>query len=470
MEIREALDRFIEEHAQEMVEDLRRLVRVPSTKGEAEAGAPFGPGPARALEEALALARERGLETRNCQGYVGLADLNQGPTRLGILAHLDVVPQGGNWTRPPFDLTREGGRLYGRGTADDKGPAVAALYAMLAVRAAAPELAGNARLILGTDEESGSADLAWYFAREPVPPFLFTPDADYPLINVEKGRLAPVAQGSWPREEGVSRVAELAGGERPNVVPRKAEALVAGLTPEQCAREAKRVAGETGVAFTLREEGEGTRIEARGTGAHAARPEQGNSALTALLALLSALPLGEGPQSAAIRALSRMFPHGDSGGQALGWACRDESSGPLTLNLGVLELGEEGFTAQLDARTPVTADQRRLLEILAQRLAPIGGRIREEGLVPPHAVPEDSPLVRTLLKIYEECTGRPGECLSTGGLTYVHNIPGGVAFGCAMPGVDNRMHGADEFVLLSDLVLSAKMFARAILELCGPAQ
>ena len=467
VEIRKKLDRYFEEHREELVEDLRRLVRIPSTKGPAAPGQPFGPGPAQALEEALALARERGLEVRSCEGYVGVVDLNARPTRLGILAHLDVVPQGGNWTYPPFDVTWEDGRLYGRGTADDKGPAVAALHALLAVKELVPELAGNARLILGTDEESGSGDIAWYFAREPVPPYLFTPDADFPLINVEKGRLAPVIGGRWPRSGALPRVLSLKGGERANVVPRQAEARLAGLFPEECAPLLDQVRARTGVSFEARTEGAGMLLTALGTNAHAATPEAGNSALTALLEALAALPLAEDAAGRTIRALAELFPHGDTRGRALGWACEDGQSGALTWSLGLMELGEEGFTAQLDARTPVTADQQRMLDLLSEKLSTVDGQIREPGLTPPHCVEEDSRLVRTLLGIYEAYTGQPGRCLAIGGGTYVHNLPGGVAFGCAMPGVDNRMHGADEFAVLDDLILSAKMFAQAIVELCG---
>ena len=196
----EQLDLFFDRRRAAMVEDIRALVRVDSVKGEAYPGAPFGSGPAAALDTALALARREGFSARNVDGYVGVVDLNDAPTELGILAHLDVMPQGTGWTYPPFDVTEHEGKLYGRGTADDKGPAVAALYAMMAVKAIRPELHKNVRLILGTDEESGSADIAYYFAREAPPPHVFSPDGDFPVINIEKGRFAPVFRGRWPRQ------------------------------------------------------------------------------------------------------------------------------------------------------------------------------------------------------------------------------------------------------------------------------
>jgi succinyl-diaminopimelate desuccinylase len=75
--------------------------------------------------------------------------------------------------------------------------------------------------------------------------------------------------------------------------------------------------------------------------------------------------------------------------------------------------------------------------------------------------------VRSLLRIYEEYTGEAGSCLSIGGQTYVHGIPGGVAFGCAFPGVDCRIHGANEYIGVDELILSAKMFTQAIIDIAA---
>lgn len=464
---REQLDQYFTQHTEEMLEDIRTLVRIPSVKGAAKPGKPFGEGPAEALKAALKMAERKGFLTHNFENYVGTANFNSKETVLGILAHLDVMPEGADWHYPAFDVTEEGGKIFGRGTADDKGPAVAALYAMCAVKEIRPELARNVRLIFGTDEESGSGDIRYYFPIEPAPPYVFSPDSDFPLINVEKGRFSPAFSTVWEPSKALPRVTEVHGADRHNVVPRTASAVVKGVTQEQLEPILAQTAQETGTAFQIVSQGGEVTITMVGESAHGARPENGNNALTALLAALCCLPLAETPSATAIHALHTMFPHGDTTGQAMGMECCDEVSGALSLNFSVLELNEGGFTAKFDCRTPVEADQGILLKKLEERLELFGAAVTENGLVPPHHVPEDSPFVQTLLRIYHDYTGNEPYCMSIGGGTYVHEIDGGVAFGCAMPGVDNRMHDADEFSIVEDLILSAKIFAQVILELCG---
>ena len=296
---------------------------------------------------------------------------------------------------------------------------------------------------------------------------MFSPDGDFPVINIEKGRFAPVFRGRWLRQKEGARVLSIVGGQRHNAVPQQARATIAGLSPAKLAPVIRQVERDTGVEFQLGRTPAGLTLYALGTGAHGAQPEKGNNALTALLSVLAALPLADSPSAQMIRGLAALFPHGDTQGKALGLACADETSGPLTLNFSVLDLNQTGFSAQFDCRFPLCAKEEELLSRLSDAISPLGAEVADPGLVPPHCVPEDDPFVQTLLGVYHDYTGLPARCLAIGGGTYVHDIPGGVAFGCAMPGVDNRMHEPDEFAILDDLVLSAKMFAQVILDVCG---
>ena len=203
----------------ELVSAISRLVAVKSVKGEAEPGKPFGAGPAAALDEALKLCAELGFTTTDYDHYVGLADLNDKETRLHILGHLDVVGEGSGWSTDPYTCVEKDGMLYGRGVSDDKGPVVCALLAMKAVRDLGLPLTANVRMILGTDEESGSADIAYYYSKEPYAPYAFTPDADFPLINIEKGHYHPDFGAEWAQSAALPRVAAMTGGFRTNVVP-----------------------------------------------------------------------------------------------------------------------------------------------------------------------------------------------------------------------------------------------------------
>ncbi len=450
-----------------LVEAVSRLVRIRSVREDPAPGAPFGPGPARALQEALKLAEELGFSTRNYEGYVGAADLNGAETALHILGHLDVVGEGTGWTvTAPYEPKVVDGMLYGRGTDDDKGPMAAVLFAMKAVRDLGVPLRRNVRLILGTDEESGSSDIAYYYAREPYAPYTFSPDGEFPVINIEKGSYKPVFTKSWPADPRTPRVKALTGGFRINVVPPEAEAVIDGMDRATLEPYCARAAQATGARFTLTEEGEDVRIHCGGRGAHASLPEEGNNALTALLALLCELPLAKSACTAALQSLRVLFPHGDCAGTALGIAQSDQASGALSLAFSLLTVSETGLEGRFDSRVPLCATEDNCKKRTEAAFAKLGFSVSGE-MEPPHHTPADSPFVQTLLKCYEQYTGRPGQCLAIGGGTYVHGIPGGVAFGCGMPGFNGNMHGADEHLCIKDLITACKIFTQVILELCA---
>ena len=449
------------------MEAISRLVRVRSVREEARPGMPFGPGPAAALAEALELAGELGFAVKNYDNYVGAVDLNGQDTAVHILCHLDVVGEGTGWTvTEPYEPREVDGMLYGRGTDDDKGPVCAVLLAMQAVRDLGVPLKRNARLLLGTDEESGSEDIAYYYAREPYAPWTFSPDGEFPVINIEKGSYKPVFTKTWAEETATPRVKELHGGFRINVLPPEAECVIAGLSAEAARPYCDQAAADTGASFELREEGDDLRVLCHGTGAHASTPEEGNNAITALLHLLAALPLAKVGSTAALRALSVLFPHGDCAGKALGIAQADGISGPLTLAFSLLEVTPTGLSGQFDSRVPICAGEANCRDAAAAAFARFGFAVSGE-MDAPHHTPADTPFVSTLLKCYEQYSGRKGECLAIGGGTYVHHIPGGVAFGCAMPGFNGNMHGADEHTCIADQLTAAKIFTQAIIDLCG---
>lgn len=451
-----------------LVDAVARLVAVKSVKGEPQPGAPFGPGPKAALEEALKLCRELGFSSENYHDHVGTVDLNSGETQLHILGHLDVVGEGSGWDTDPYTCVERDGMLYGRGVSDDKGPVCAAIMAMKAVA----DLGGvkkNVRLILGTDEESGSEDIAYYYAREPYAPYAFTPDADFPVINIEKGHYFPGFGGSWAAEAVTPRVTALQGGFRHNVVPPEAECTVLGLAPQEVQAVCDAAAKETGARFDVETAQGGCRILCHGENAHAASPEQGINAIQALLDALCRLPLADCAGTRAIQGLHTLFPFGDTRGKGLGVAQADAESGELTLNLALIDLTETGCQAKFDCRFPLCANEDNCKKVCEANLARYGLSVNEDGeMIPPHYVPGNSELVKTLLRCYSMYTGvQDPQPIAIGGGTYVHDIPGGVAFGCDFPGFDPRMHAANEQASVDNLLRSAKIFTQAIFELCG---
>ena len=449
-----------------LIEAVSRLVAIRSVRGEAEPGKPFGPGPAAALAEALKLTGEWGLNPQNHENYVGTADLNDKETLLHILGHLDVVDEGTGWTvTEPYAPKVVDGCIYGRGTDDDKGPVVSALLALKCVKDLGIPMKANVRVIMGTDEESGSEDLAYYYGRNPFAPHSFTPDAGFPVVNVEKGGYKPTFTKSWEVCQQLPRLKWLHGGVRINILPGDADCAVEGLSAAQIQPVADEVASATGVTFTVEEQEGCTHVAAKGEGSHAAWPEGGVNAITGLLTLLNKLPLAGGGAEA-VAQLCQLFPHGDCHGNALGIAQRDEVSEHLTVAFSLLEMTETSLEGRFDSRVPVCATKENCSDVVEAAFKARGFAITGE-MAAPHHTPSDSPFVQTLLTCYENYTGLKGECLITGGGTYVHDIPGGVAFGAGLPGFDTHLHGADERACLDHLMVSAKIFAQVIVELCG---
>ena len=245
---KEKLEAYMQAHTQEMVEDICELCRINSERMPAEEDMPFGPGAAECLDAALDMAEGYGFEVQDYDGYVGCVDFDSTlPRQLDILAHLDVVPAGEGWqeTEAFLPVLKEG-ILYGRGTADDKGPAVAALYAMRAVKELGIPLKKNVRLIMGTDEECGSSDIRHYYAIEAEAPMTFSPDGQYPVVNVEKGRLEGHFTAEFEASDVLPRLAGLEAGTKVNVVPGKAKARVEGMELSLLEKTAAEVKEETG--------------------------------------------------------------------------------------------------------------------------------------------------------------------------------------------------------------------------------
>ncbi len=468
MKYRNEISAYVDSHREEMLRDICTLCSINSERMPAEEGKPYGQGAARALEAALSMAEGYGFSVRSYDNYVGTADLNEGERQLDILAHLDVVPAGEGWKETePFVPVLRDGRIYGRGTSDDKGPLVAALYAMRCVKEMKLPVSRNVRLIMGCDEECGSSDIAYYYAREKEAPMTFSPDASFPVTNTEKGRLAGEFSAEFSASYALPRLVSLDAGLKVNVVPGKASAVVEGIGPAAMQEAADRAQAATGVAYEMKYEGDTAAVTAQGRGAHAAEPEGGNNALTGLLYLLNSLPLAPCPQTSALAGLLEMFPHGDVHGTAFGIDMEDEASGRLTLAFSMLKVREDGLEGCFDVRCPLCATDGNLLDPARERMAQAGIVLHNDSFRPPHHVDGDSHFVRMLLSAYEEYTGREGSCQSMGGGTYVHDLENGVAFGASMPETDNRMHGADEFAVFDELLVSAKIFAQVIVELCS---
>ena len=466
---REKIEAYFEEHREEMIRDIMDLVKIRSVQEEEKPGKPYGDGPAAALDAALTLAKNYGFtDIENDDHYVGVVTMGEGDVQLGILAHLDVVPEGKGWTVcEPYAPVIRDDKIFGRGSSDDKGPAMAALYALRCVKDLKIPLKRKVRLILGTAEETGSTDIAHYFAKHDAPPMVFSPDGEYPILNTEKGQLRPDVVAEYAESTELPRIRAIDGGQVLNAVPPEAEAVVEGLSAEEVRPVLDAAAAKTGAAYEVNDVADGVYILAKGKNAHASTPAEGNNAVTALITALVELPLAESEGLTKLRALARLMPHGETDGSSWGINCADEISGPLTITLDIFHYSETAFRGSFDSRVPLCGGEERLFGIMKEAAEKNGLGAELIMHEPPHHTPEDTPLIEALKKIYADYTGREAKCVSMGGGTYVHDIEGGVGFGCVFPEEDTRMHGPDEFMPIADLMISGKMFAQAIADLCG---
>ncbi|SEH51594.1 succinyl-diaminopimelate desuccinylase [Ruminococcus flavefaciens] len=425
--------KYLEAHKQEMIDLLAELVAIPSIQGKAEEGAPFGREPARALEVMLKKCEEAGFKVDNVENYAGSADISDLPAELAVLTHLDVVPVGSGWTTDPFVLRYEADtdKLIGRGAIDDKGPAVAAFFAARAVKELGLPLKKGIRLIFGTNEENGSADLAYYRKKRELPPMVFTPDGEYPLINAEKGMLRVYFSSDFDDDE----ILEIQAGTVINAVPQ-----FCTVTMDS-------------------DEDEPVEAVYEGTSAHASTPEKGENAITQFLD-------GYSGENMLLCGLAELFPHGEFNGKNCGLGFSDELSGDMTCVLSMLNTENGRIYGGIDIRFPLDRKKAEISSIICGALESAGFTVDSCEGVEPHCTDENSTFVQTLLKTYERVTGEKGRCIAIGGGTYVHEIEGGVAFGAEFPNEDGHMHSPDEFITAANLLKNAEIMAEAIAELC----
>ena len=459
------LDFSFEPYRQEMVEVLKNFLKIESVKGESQPNMPYGKGIFDALMFVQSTAEDMDLDCVNLFGHLAYIDYGYGDEMLGILAHIDVVPQGEGWTVPAFEGIEKDGKIFGRGAIDDKGPCIAALYAIKALSDNCVQLNKKVRLIIGADEESGWADMDFYKKHEPLPDIAFSPDGEYPVINAEKGLMHVVLSSKGLEDGDALSIKGLEAGTRINVVPNKAQAKIAApfatiqksLESYQCPICAKLTAEDNGGGLVT--------ITSIGKSSHGSRPEQGINAAAALLQYLGTLPWSPGKTGEAVYALASKigtYFHGE----AVELNLEDEVSGKLTFNLGTLSLKDGELTVGIDIRYPISIQRKVVEEKLQKHFGELFD-ITYKHTLDAHFVSEDSPLVIALKEAYTEITGEEAYCISIGGATYARAFENAVTFGSLFPGQPNVEHGPDEYIETESLIKNAEIIANAIIKLCG---
>lgn len=459
----EALRDWIDLHRDEMVEALRGVLRIASTKEPAAGdGAPYGRSIRAALDYTLDLAKNLGFRIADVDGHAGHAEFGEGDEMVAAFGHLDVVPAGDGWRFDPFGAHIEAGRIYARGSSDDKGPTYAALYAAKALMESGLPLRRRVRVIFGCDEESGFGCVKhyWEVAKQERPVLGFTPDAYFPGVYAEKGIAGLVLEKPLEGDAEL-RVAEARGGRRGNMVPDYARARLTG-TPQGLYASVVALHAHWDANVSIEPEADALVVHARGKSGHASRPHSGDNAIARLAGALLACDLP------ADRAWLRFVAQScNTTGAGLGIQGSDDVAGPLTCNAGILEVAEGRVQVQYNIRYPVSWTVDHVLERARAVVERAGWTIARHTDSPPLHVPIDAEPAKTLLRVYQEETGDTESRLGTmGGGTYARATPNAIAFGAVFPASpDGPAHEPNESIAISSLVRAAQIYAHALYEL-----
>ena len=449
------IDLFIEENKENILRDIARLVAVPSIEGEPEEGAPFGKEPEKALELGLEIASELGLDTRNCEHYIGYAELpgEDKEKYIATVTHLDVVPVGEGWTKSPFEMWEKDGYIIGRGVMDDKGPSVICLYALKYLKERNIPLRYPVRALLGANEETGMGDVQYYLKNYPAPAFAFSPDSDFPVCNGEKG----IYQGMITSRCAPEKIVSIEGGMAFNVIPDKAKAVLKfeGELPE--AAEGIEISAENGLLT----------VNAFGKAGHASMPEGKINAIGVLVNYILEKNLCSEAEAGYLSVLKAL--HDCPYGSKIGVDADDKKFSPLTIIGGIIGIKDGKFFQSLDSRYPTNTSGAQITGAINEKFGEhcVCETVAE---MEPFYIEPDSAEIKTCINTYNEITGEQAECYTMGGGTYARDFPNAVSFGPEhperpMPEWVGAVHCVDEGASVEFLLEALKIYVATLIRL-----
>ena len=432
----------LENNFSEFLNNLDRVVSIPSYYQEDSTKYPFGENIQKVLEEMIDICKELGFRTYiDSEGYYGYAEIGSGEKLVGGLGHLDVVPPGdlSTWENEPFKPVIKDGKYYGRGAQDDKGPTLAAIYALKTLLDCGFKLKYRVRFIFGTDEENLWRDMPKYVEKEEIPTVGFTPDSKFPLIYSEKGLLQ--CKLIAKNESGLV----FKGGDAFNSVPSNI------IVPKN--EELMKVLLELNYEFKDKDEV----IEIVGKSVHAQVAETGINAINRYMHALTKL----GKETKSGKFITENLIGYDFA-EPIFELVKDEHSGELKFNVGKIEFTEENEILMIDMRIPVTYDKEKIVETLSRKAKEYGFEYIQHDYLKSIYVPLDSELITTLMSAYQEITGdMESQPVASGGATYARAMNNCVAFGCVLPGSPKTEHQPNEYIILDDIKKAMKIYMKA---------
>lgn len=465
------IKQYIEKHKNEIIQKTQELIQIPSVISASDHPLhPFGKPVNDALEYMLNLGKSLGFRTKNIDGYCGYIEFGEGKEMIGIIGHLDVVPEGNDWTFPPFSGTISDNKIYGRGAIDDKGPVISSLYAMKAV-ADTCQVHKRVRLILGLNEENDWKCINYYKKHEESPSISFSPDADFPCIYSEKSILTSYLKmdySSFLKQDIVIKDIDTYGNAI-NVVP-KICSIVLKINPSKIEmhdfiENLKSLIQQTDFEIDIYKiDEEELKLTSYGTPSHSAHPELGVNAISHLIVILSKIFNCYGISIELFDFFAK-YINTQYHGENLGIDFEDES-GKLTLNVGDFYFKNNILQIGLNLRIPITIN---MIDIGSSFMKHSGPYLNIDFdtifYKPALYIPKENKLVKTLCHIYNEETHSNLEPIAIGGATYARAFDNCISFGANFPGDKDMCHQTDEFIEIDKLLLSCQIYAKAILAL-----
>ncbi|WP_326716547.1 Sapep family Mn(2+)-dependent dipeptidase [Vagococcus jeotgali] len=419
----------------EFFDGLKEILKINSVKSEPKTHAPFGEGPKEALVKTLDIANKMGFKTaiiNDAMGYAQLGDDNE--NYIGVVGHLDVVHEGDGWSYPPFDLTLDDGTFYGRGVLDNKGPILANLYALYALKKINYPFTKTIRIIFGTDEESGSLDIPLYLEKEAPPMYGYTPDCKYPAVYGERGVLG-IDIKTTITDNSLAAITELSGNFDRSAIPDSATIILQN----------------------------GEEINVTGKRSPSNAPDMGLNAITLLAKEIVEQNVLAGEALQYMRWLSDGL-HNQHNGAGLGIDFSDEASGELSLSPYDLSINENEICLSISSRYPISVKEDDIIAEIKKHL-PTQSTITITRSMPSVLFPVDHPMIDTMTTVYEEVTGLDGTPVTTTGATYARSMPNIMAFGPSFPGQKGIAHNKDEYMDKKDLITNLHIYGLLLADL-----
>ena len=452
-------------HKEDLLKDLFELLSVRSILGtDITEETPFGSGPREALDLILSFGERDGYKTKLVENKAGHIEVGQGEELFGILGHVDVVPVvEADWTSHPFKPEIRDGKIFARGSLDDKGPTMAAYYSVKLLDKLGVKWNKRVRVIIGSDEETGFRCVEAYFKHEEQPASGFTPDAMFPLVYAEKARATFDHKLKFVLEDGNYnyKLVKFNGGQVLNMVIASAKAELVGEVSDIKEKfenflAQEKLDGEVTVEDTIK-------LTLKGKAAHGSTPQYGINGATKLAEFLSTLGLDNNGKNFVNYIVEKLA--NDPFGEKLGINYSDNEMGEATYNYGILDydLEKKVGIVSTDCRHPMKFDLVARLNGVKVDNIDIEVTSTKEA----HYVPKDDELVTTLMDVYRKHTGdTKNDAFVLGGGTYARCLKKGVAFGLLFPGKEDTMHQANEYLEVEDLLLATAIYAEGIYKLC----